>query len=105
EPSGIVRIALPPGFAPMVADIIPAFLKHHPRVRMSVLVTGRAVDLIEERIDIALRVRDGYDTDQSLVVRRFGGTRRYLAASPEFLARHGPVTLDTIPTIPTLSMD
>jgi DNA-binding transcriptional LysR family regulator len=84
EPSGMVRMAMPPGFAPAVSDVLPSFMKRYPQVRLSILTTGRPVDLIEERIDVALRVRDGYDTDQSLIVRRFGGTRRYLAASPRF---------------------
>ena len=104
EPAGTVRLSMPPGFAPMVADILPGFMKRYPLVRLSILTTGRPVDLIEERIDVALRVRDSYDTDQSLIVRRFGGTRRYLAASPRFLECHGPVDFDTIGQIPTLSM-
>lgn len=104
EPAGTVRLSMPPGFAPMMADVLPGFLKRYPLVRLSILTTGRPVDLIEERIDVALRVRDSYDTDQSLIVRRFGATRRYLAASPRFLERHGPVDLDTIGRIPTLSM-
>jgi DNA-binding transcriptional LysR family regulator len=104
EPAGTVRMAMPPGFAPMIADILPSFLKRYPSVRLSILTTGRPVDLIEERVDVALRVRDGYDTDQSLVVRRFGGTRRRLAASPAFLARHGPIDLETIAQVPTISM-
>lgn len=104
EPAGTVRMSMPPGFAPMVADILPSFLKRYPQVRLSILTTGRPVDLIEERIDVALRVRDGYDTDQALIVRRFGGTRRYLAASPQFLERHGPIDLDAIGRVPTLSM-
>ena len=104
EPAGTVRLSMPPGFAPVVADILPGFMKRYPLVRLSILTTGRPVDLIEERIDVALRVRDSYDTDQSLIVRRFGGTRRYLAASPRFLERHGPIDLDTIGRVPTLSM-
>ena len=104
EPAGTVRMSMPPGFAPMVADILPGFMKRYPLVRLSILTTGRPVDLIEERIDVALRVRDSYDTDQSLIVRRFGGTRRYLAASPRFLERHGPIDFDTIGSVPTLSM-
>ncbi|RFZ83729.1 LysR family transcriptional regulator [Shinella sp. WSJ-2] len=104
EPAGTVRLSMPPGFAPMMADVLPGFLKRYPLVRLSILTTGRPVDLIEERIDVALRVRDSYDTDQSLIVRRFGATRRYLAASPRFLKRYGPVDLHTIGRIPTLSM-
>ncbi|MCJ8053741.1 LysR family transcriptional regulator [Shinella curvata] len=104
EPAGTVRLSMPSGFAPMMADVLPGFLKRYPLVRLSILTTGRPVDLIEERIDVALRVRESYDTDQSLIVRRFGGTRRYLAASPRFLERYGPIDLDTIGRIPTLSM-
>ncbi|AOF90512.1 LysR family transcriptional regulator [Sinorhizobium sp. RAC02] len=104
EPAGMVRMAMPPGFGPAVSDVLPSFMKRYPQVRLSILTTGRPVDLIEERIDVALRVRDGYDTDQSLIVRRFGGTRRYLVASPDFLERFGPIELDTIGRVPTLSM-
>lgn len=105
EPSGTVRLAMPPGFAPMIADILPGFMKRYPQVRIAILMAGRPVDLIEERIDVALRVRESYDSDQSLIVRRFGATRRHLAASPAFLARHGEITLETIGRVPTLSMD
>ena len=104
EPAGTVRMSMPPGFAPILADVLPGFLKRYPLVRLSIITTGRPVDLIEERIDVALRVRDSYDTDQSLIVRRFGGTRRYLAASPRFLERHGPIDLEKIAQVPTLSM-
>lgn len=105
EPAGTVRMSMPPGFGPVVANVLPGFMKRYPLVRVSILTTGRPVDLIEERIDVALRVRDSYDTDQSLIVRRFGGTRRYLAASPAFLERHGPIDFDTIGGVPTLSME
>lgn len=104
-PAGVVRLSVPPGFAPMIADILPAFMLRHPQVRVSILMTNRPVDLIEERVDVALRVRDGYDGDQSLIVRRFGATRRHLAASPRFLERHGPITLDRLAEVPTLSME
>jgi DNA-binding transcriptional LysR family regulator len=104
EPAGMVRMSMPPGFAPMIAEVLPGFMKRYPLVRLSIITTGRPVDLIEERIDVALRVRDTYDTDQSLVVRRFASTRRYLAASPAFLARHGQIYFDTIARVPTLSM-
>jgi DNA-binding transcriptional LysR family regulator len=104
EPAGMVRLAMPPGFSPMLADILPGFMKRFPAVRVSIIMTGRPVDLIEERIDIALRVRAGYDTDQSLIVRKFGGTRSYLAASPALLARHPQLALETLSQVPTLAM-
>lgn len=104
EPAGPVRLSMPPGFAPMLADVLPLFMQRHPRVKLSILMTGRPVDLIDERVDVALRVRASYDGDQSVVVRKFAETRQYLAASPAFIARHGPVTLDNLPLIPTLAI-
>ncbi|QRM55110.1 LysR family transcriptional regulator [Sinorhizobium sp. BG8] len=104
EPAGMVRLAMPPGFAPMLADAIPSFLKKYPLIRLSITVTNRPIDLIEERIDVALRVREGYDSDQSVIVRKFGGTRSYLAASPSFVEKRGPITLETLPRMPTVAL-
>lgn len=104
EPAGPVRLAMPLGFAPMLADILPAFLKRYPRVRLSILTTNRPIDLIDERIDVALRVRASYEGDQSVVVRKFSDTRQYLAASPAFVARHGPITFDSLSRLPTIAM-
>lgn len=104
EPAGAVRLAMPLGFAPMLADILPLFLKRYPQVRLSILTTNRPIDLIEERIDVALRVRASYEGDQSIVVRKFGEARQYLAASPAFVARHGPITLESLSRLPTIAM-
>ncbi|MCF3643101.1 LysR family transcriptional regulator [Rhizobium sp. TRM95111] len=104
EPAGLVRVAMPPGFAPVLAALLPVFLKRHPRVRLSIVMTNRPVDLIEEQFDIALRVRESYSNDQAVIVRKFGGTRAYLAASPAFLENNAPVTLDTLSTMATIAM-
>ena len=104
EPAGLVRVAMPSGFAPPLSAIIPIFLKQYPQVRLSVALLNRPVDLIEEQFDIALRVRPSYNNDQSIIVRKFGETRSHLVASPEFLRRHGPVTLENLASLPTLAM-
>jgi DNA-binding transcriptional LysR family regulator len=104
EPAGTVRVAMPPGFAPALSALIPVFLKRHPQVRLSIVMTNRPVNLIEEKIDIALRVREGYSNDQSVIVRKFGETRSYLTASPDFLEKHGPVTIDNLSSLPTVAM-
>jgi DNA-binding transcriptional LysR family regulator len=55
---------------------------------------NRYFDLIESGIDLAIRTRE-HEADSGLVIRRIAETRRILAASPEYLARHGtPRTLD-----------
>lgn len=104
EPAGVVRVSMPAGFAPAMSTLIPVFLKTYPRVRLSIALTNRPVDLIEEQFDIALRVRPSYTGEQSVIVRKFGETRSYLTASPDFLARQDPVTLDNLSLMPTLAM-
>ncbi|MFB2552226.1 LysR family transcriptional regulator [Ensifer soli] len=105
EPSGVVRAAIPPGFSPMIALILPEFYRRYPQIRLLLTMTNRRVDLIEERIDIALRARNQLDNDQTLIVRKLGEESSALVASPAFLARHPPVTIDTLGSLPTLSMN
>ena len=82
EPAGLVRLACPIGFSPMIAHIIPAFHRLYPGIRVLITATNRRIDLVEERFDIALRARDELDTDNQLIVRKLGAARSYLAASP-----------------------
>lgn len=105
EPSGIVRLACPIGFTPMVGHILPAFHRRYPGVRLLITTTNRRIDLVEERIDIALRARDNLDTDNHLIVRKLGQARQFLAASPALMARIGSVTIDALGGMPTLSMN
>jgi DNA-binding transcriptional LysR family regulator len=105
EPTGIVRLACPLGFTPMVGHILPAFHRLYPGVRLLVTTTNRRIDLVEERIDIAIRARDQLDTDNHLIVRKLGEARQFLAASPALMARIGNVTIDTLDKVPTLSMN
>ncbi|RVJ28402.1 LysR family transcriptional regulator [Sinorhizobium medicae] len=105
EPTGVVRLACPIGFTPMLADILPAFHRRYPGVRLLITATNRRIDLIEERIDVALRARDQLDTDNQLIVRKFGEVRQRLAASPTLLARLGEITTDKLSQMPTLTMN
>lgn len=105
EPTGVVRLACPIGFTPMLADILPAFHRRYPGVRLLITASNRRIDLIEERIDVALRARDQLDTDSQLIVRKFGEVRQRLAASPTLLARLGRITTDNLSQMPTLSMN
>ncbi|MGF6171979.1 LysR family transcriptional regulator [Ensifer sp. 4252] len=105
EPTGTVRLACPLGFTPMLADILPAFHRRYPGVRLLITTTNRRIDLIEERIDVALRARDQLDTDNQLIIRRFGEVRQRLAASPTLLARFDDVAIDNLSEMPTLSMN
>lgn len=70
-----------------LTPIVCAFLNQNPRVSISVLLLDRVVNLIEEGIDVAVRV--GSLPDSSLVAKKVGLVRRVLVASPGYLARRG----------------
>src|SRR5258706_3740123 len=70
------------------------------------MVVGRRVDLIEERIDVALRVREKLDTDPNLTMRTLGASRLVLAASPAFIeGLVSPITVDNLGELPTLTFN
>src|SRR5579859_139223 len=89
EPQGLVRVSCPQGADRLMATELPKLLERHPRLRVQVIVSGRRVDLIEEAIDIAIRVRDKLDTDADLQVKIIGRTSPMLVASPTFLDTYG----------------
>jgi DNA-binding transcriptional LysR family regulator len=61
-----------------------------PIARVQIIVTNRRVDLIEEVIDIAVRVRERLDTDQALQVKQIGGSKRILVAAPQLFETEKP---------------
>lgn len=69
--------------------LVMRFQDRHPAVTVDLALENRSVDLIHENIDLAIRM--GRPTDQSLIVRRIGFSRRILVASPGYLARRGPI--------------
>jgi len=105
EPRGIVRVSCPYALAQtVIAHILPDFLDKHPKVQVRIAATNRRVDVINEGIDIAIRVRNKLDTDAALVVRTFGQSRVLLAANPKFLDEHGrPKTPEDLERLPLLS--
>lgn len=96
KPAGRLVITAPVMFgrlhvAPLVTDFLAAF----PDVRVELLLVDRVVDLIDEGIDLTLRI--GALPESSLVAVPLGLTRRVLCASPAYLARHGhPARLDDL---------
>lgn len=102
-PQGLVRFSCPTGLLETLSPSIAAFLARHPRVRLHVLAVDRAVDLIGEGIDVALRVRVGLTSDAALTMRSFGVSRRILVASPALAnALDGP-GIDALAGCATLS--
>lgn len=90
EPRGLVRMSCPVSIAQNVmASILPGFMEKYPQVKVLMLSTNRRIDLINEGVDVALRVRFRLDTDADLVVRTFGHSHSVLVASPAYLAKLG----------------
>lgn len=101
EPAGLIRFSCPTGLVEVLSALIARFLETHPKVRLQLLATDRPVDLIAERIDLALRVRVALDSDASLTMRSLGISNRILVASP--LLASGLATVADLATVPMLA--
>jgi DNA-binding transcriptional LysR family regulator len=106
EPRGTVRITVPVTLAQTtIGPLVPGFLRRHPEVRLDMQVTNRVVDVVQEGVDIALRVRPTLDDSGSLVVKSFGPTAALLLASPALLDRQGhPKAVEDLAALSTVSM-
>lgn len=106
EPRGTLRIACPVTLAQSTLGyLIPRYMALNPQVKVDMRVTNRVVDLVEEGVDIALRVRPTLDDSGSLVVKQLGATRTLLLASPAQLARQGtPASPEDLARLDTLAM-
>ena len=86
--SGHLRVTAPAGFGRAhVAPLLPAFLEAHPDVSVSLDLTDRLTDIVNEGIDLAIRI--GALDDSSLVGLKLADNRRVVVASPGYLARRG----------------
>lgn len=96
KPSGRLRIDVPGRIGRLViAPALPAFLEEFPGIDLELGITDRAVNLVEERVDCALRV--GPLADSGLIARPVGELPLINVASPGYLARHGvPQTPDDL---------
>ncbi len=91
--SGHLRVSAPAGFGRKhVAPLVPDFAAAHPDVSVTLDLSDRMVDLVNEGFDCAVRL--GELPDSSLVSLRLGENRRVCVAAPAYLAREGtPTTL------------
>lgn len=85
---GLLRLSAPLSFGLRnVAPLLAEMALRHPKLRVEVSFSDRAVDLIGERFDAAIRI--GALSDSTLVARRIAPVRAALVASPAYLDRHG----------------
>ncbi|KWR87234.1 LysR substrate-binding domain-containing protein [Cupriavidus sp. IDO] len=106
QPQGTVRISCPVALLSSgIAEIISQYIRDNPQVQVLVDATNRHVDVIEEGLDFAIRVRLPPLEDSGLAVRQLGLSTFVLVASPNLVERYAaPTSMDALKDWPTLSM-
>ncbi len=104
QPSGSVHIACPTALLHMrVGALLTAYLQQNPQVQLKVLAVNRAVDVIGEGVDIALRVRPEPLQDSDLALRSLAQDEQCLLAAPDLLAQspsvEKPADLAKLPSL------
>src|SRR6266581_6520850 len=88
RPSGRLVVSAPLGFGRLhVSPVMTAYLKRYPEVSADLRLSDRMVNLVEDGIDLAVRI--GHLPDSTLVGRHVGEMRRIVVASSEYLKRRG----------------
>jgi DNA-binding transcriptional LysR family regulator len=102
---GRLRVTAPIAFGlDRITPLVPEFLSRHPHLSLDLRLTDDHENLIEDGIDVAIRM--GRLTDSGLRHRRICRLRRIVVAAPELVARHGmPETLDDLARMPCVAWD
>jgi DNA-binding transcriptional LysR family regulator len=104
-PKGELRFSCPYALSQVtMVRLLPPFMKRYPQVKVHMIATNQPVNLVEDRIDVALRVRDRID-DSSLIARALAPAPNALYASPALLKHNPPQHPLDLLQLPTLSMD
>ncbi|MFF7710047.1 LysR substrate-binding domain-containing protein [Pseudomonas sp. NPDC007930] len=87
-PAGPLRVAAPLSFGTYaLAPLLGEYLAHYPQVSLDLVLSDRVQDLVEEGIDVAVRI--GTLADSSLVARPLAPYQMWCCAAPAYLSRHG----------------
>jgi len=84
---GTVRLNISPTLSKDVSALISRYLELHPETSFDLSVTNKMSDLLDDRVDLA--IRDEEVPDSSLITRRLAGAEWTPCASPAYVARHG----------------
>jgi DNA-binding transcriptional LysR family regulator len=88
KPSGVLRLACAGVFGRLhIVPRLPRFRARYPEIEIALHMNDGFTDLVEEGIDLAIRVGESRDT--SFISRRIGTTRRVVVATPDYVSRHG----------------
>jgi DNA-binding transcriptional LysR family regulator len=102
RPNGRLAVSAPVGFGRLhVSPVMSAYLTRFPEVSGELRLSDRTVNLVEEGVDLAVRI--GHLPDSSLVARHVGEMRRIVVASNNYLKQHGePTTPEAIASHETI---
>jgi DNA-binding transcriptional LysR family regulator len=90
ELTGRLCVNLPAAYGrTRIAPLLAQFMRSHPQIRVEAIYDDAYVDLVEQKVDLALRV--GKLADARWVARRVGNMVRYVCASPDYLAAAPPL--------------
>jgi DNA-binding transcriptional LysR family regulator len=88
RPQGVLRVTIPLSYGQhRLGAIIGAYTQAYPQVQLDISLSDRKVDLVEEGLDLAIRI--GAMPQSDLIARKIGGVRSIVCAAPAYLARHG----------------
>ncbi len=98
EPHGVLRVNAPMAFSVMhLSPLLPGFLERWPQLKLDVGFTDRFIDLVEEGVDVAVRIASSLPDSATLLAQRLARTRHVLVASPAYLRAHGePKTISAL---------
>jgi DNA-binding transcriptional LysR family regulator len=88
EPKGVLKVNAPMSFGTLyLGAAVADFMSAHADLKVELTLNDRFIDPLEEGVDVTIRI--GALADSSLIARRLAPARRVLAASPDYLRRHG----------------
>ena len=103
EPRGVVRCSCPLGLVEALSPTFCSFMRTFPKAKLQVMAIDRPVGLIDERIDVAIRVRATLETDAALTMRSLGRSSRILVAAPALAASCAGGDVAALCELPTLA--
>lgn len=87
-PKGALRISVSTSFGQaQLVDAVAAYVRRYPGVKVELQMLDRTVNLVDERIDLAIRTSN--ELDPNLIARRLSVCRSVVCASPAYLSEHG----------------
>ena len=95
-PAGVLRVTLPSAFDYVISPVLAAFAAENPEVSLDLLISNRALDLLDEHVDVA--IRGGILPDSNLMARKLVAMEVLVCASPSYIDRRGaPTSIDDLP--------